>query len=40
MRRRAIGAEAWTILGVAGAYFLYDAAYWQPSAAARPARGS
>lgn len=29
-------AEAWTILGVAGAYFLYNSAYWQPFGGGTP----
>ena len=36
MRRSGHRAEAWTILGVAGAYFLYDAAYWQPYGGGTP----
>jgi hypothetical protein len=36
MHRRGHRAEAWTVAGVVGAYFLYNAGYWQPFGGGTP----
>jgi hypothetical protein len=36
MHRRGRRAEAWTVAAVAGAYFLYNIAYWQPYGGGTP----